>query len=374
MVMSNRERIRKGLDELKAGLIPFIEREFKAKLGAHWAKELTDRAPDHRELESLLQATAQYLAWASILTDRMALNLDAFQESQAKSKAADFDRTIDLRIGAAWTWALVPIQLDPAGEIPWEAVRVTGNDSLAKRTSAKLIAEEMLLPKVGGVRLRMTLDRYLWADRDHVTVGELCDWLPRYLYLPRVKDRDTILEAVRDGASVLIADDTFATVEDYDGATGRYLGLRIGGGSPASIDNHTCLVKPNVARRQQAEDEKQYKPPEAGHGSIGDGKPLTEELHVATGAGITIPSAPSPPVKPTTFVASVQLDGTRVGRDAGRIADEVLSHLASLPGAEVEVTLEIHIWVPEGVDHDIVRTVRENASVLGFRHTAFEND
>lgn len=43
MAMSNRERIRKGIDELKAGLIPFIEREFKAKLGAHWAKELTDR-------------------------------------------------------------------------------------------------------------------------------------------------------------------------------------------------------------------------------------------------------------------------------------------------------------------------------------------
>jgi hypothetical protein len=43
MAMSNRARIRKGLDEVKAGLIPFIEREFKAKLGAHWAKELSNR-------------------------------------------------------------------------------------------------------------------------------------------------------------------------------------------------------------------------------------------------------------------------------------------------------------------------------------------
>jgi hypothetical protein len=109
-------------------------------------------APDHRELESLLQATAQYLAWISILKDRMSLNLDAFQESQATSKVADFDRTVELRIGATWFWALLPLQLDPAGEVTWETVRVTGNESLAKRTSAKLILEEMFFPKVGEVR------------------------------------------------------------------------------------------------------------------------------------------------------------------------------------------------------------------------------
>src|SRR5712691_8926520 len=124
-------------------------------------------APDDRELENLLQATAQYLAWMSILRDRAALNLDAFQESQAQSKEADFNRTVDLRIDATWIWALVPVQLDPASEATWEAVRVTGTATLPKRTSAKLILEEMFLPKVGGVRLRMTLDRYLWAERPH---------------------------------------------------------------------------------------------------------------------------------------------------------------------------------------------------------------
>ena len=140
------------------------------------------------------------------MVDKKSLNLDQFQLAQAESKKNESNRTVDLRIGATWIHALVPIQHDPAADVSWEEVRVTGNDSLAKRTGAKLILDETLLPKIGGVRLRMTLDKFLWAERDHVTVGELCEWFPRYLYLPRVKSRDTILEAVRDGASVLIAD------------------------------------------------------------------------------------------------------------------------------------------------------------------------
>jgi hypothetical protein len=42
------------------------------------------------------------------------------------------------------------------------------------------------------------------------------------------------------------------------------------------------------------------------------------------------------------------LDSTRVGRDAGRIAEEVIAHLATLPGAEVRVTLQIAALLPDG--------------------------
>ena len=40
------------------------------------------------------------------------------------------------------------------------------------------------------------------------------------------------------------------------------------------------------------------------------------------------------------------LDAARVGRDAGRIAEEVIAHLAGLVGAKVTVTLEIEAAVP----------------------------
>ena len=44
MAVSNRDRIRKGLDELVTGLAPFVERELKAKLGGHWVEEITSRS------------------------------------------------------------------------------------------------------------------------------------------------------------------------------------------------------------------------------------------------------------------------------------------------------------------------------------------
>ena len=68
----------------------------------------------------------------------------------------------------------------------------------------------------------------------------------------------------------------------------------------------------------------------------------------------------------------MKLNGARVGRDAGRIVDHVIAHLAALPGATVDVTLEVQARVGEGVDEDEVRTVSENASALKFDHASFQ--
>ena len=76
--------------------------------------------------------------------------------------------------------------------------------------------------------------------------------------------------------------------------------------------------------------------------------------------------------KARRFHGTVVLEPTRVGRDAGRIADEVISHLAGLVGAEVNVTLEIDADVPGGVPDHVVRTVTENARTLEFTTQGFE--
>jgi 4-diphosphocytidyl-2C-methyl-D-erythritol kinase len=70
----------------------------------------------------------------------------------------------------------------------------------------------------------------------------------------------------------------------------------------------------------------------------------------------------------------VTLDATRVGRDAGRIADEVIAHLAGQVGADVKVTLEIEALLPDGASEQIVRTVTENSRTLKFDHTGFERE
>jgi hypothetical protein len=63
-----------------------------------------------------------------------------------------------------------------------------------------------------------------------------------------------------------------------------------------------------------------------------------------------------------------------VGRDASRVADEVITHLGGLVGARVKVTLEIEAEVPSGVPENVVRTVTENSRTLKFDAHGFETE
>ncbi|HWG32541.1 MAG TPA: hypothetical protein VN650_00140, partial [Gemmatimonadaceae bacterium] len=64
----------------------------------------------------------------------------------------------------------------------------------------------------------------------------------------------------------------------------------------------------------------------------------------------------------------------RVGRDASRIAEEVIAHLAGLVGADVTVTLDISAEIPGGAPDQVVRTVTENARTLKFNSQGFETE
>jgi len=77
---------------------------------------------------------------------------------------------------------------------------------------------------------------------------------------------------------------------------------------------------------------------------------------------------------PKRYHGSVSLDPNRVGRDAGRIADEVISHLAGLMSADVKVTLEIQATMPSGAPDTVVRIVTENSRTLKFTSHGFEQD
>jgi hypothetical protein len=77
---------------------------------------------------------------------------------------------------------------------------------------------------------------------------------------------------------------------------------------------------------------------------------------------------------PKRFHGSAVLDPTRVGRDAGRIADEIVSHLAGLMASTVKVTLEIEAELPGGAPDQVVRTVTENCRTLKFTSQGFETE
>ena len=86
------------------------------------------------------------------------------------------------------------------------------------------------------------------------------------------------------------------------------------------------------------------------------------------------PPPPLNPPKARRYHGSVQLDPTRLGRDAGVIADEVIAHLAALLGANVRLTLEIEAEIPDGAPDNVVRTITENSRTLKFQDSGFENE
>jgi hypothetical protein len=323
-------------------------------------------AVDKTRFQDLDGAARRYLAWASIVSEKDTLNLDPRQLKQAEAQKASADDAVTARLPEAYQWLLVPAQSTPQQGMEWQSFRLSGADALAVRASRKLTSDELLVTRLAGTRLRMELDRIpLWRG-DHVAVKQLAEDFASYVYLPRLADASVVLGAVSDGVGLLTWEqDTFAYADSYDETAGRYRGLR-SGQNIALVDagNAGLVVKPEVARRQlSAEIKVELGPPQKG--------PVSGPQKTDTGSLVQVPS---PVHTPKRFHGTVVLDSTRVGRDAGRIADEVISHLTGLVGAEVTITLEIEARVPSGVPENVVRTVTENSKTLKFGSQGFEKE
>ena len=324
-------------------------------------------AADKVRLQDLDEAVRRFLAWESILSEKVALNLDPHQVRQAETQRQAADGAVTARVPETYQWLFVPEQPSPQVAVEWKAIRLTGQDPLAVRASKKLRNDELLLTVFAPTRLRMELDRVpLWRG-DHVAIRQLVEDFASYLYLPRLKDPSVLFGAISAGLALLTWDrDSFAYADSFDEDAGRYRGLR--GGQVVHVGDGSAqglLVKSGLARKQldaelpqQPQDEDPKVDPRDP-----DKQPEDEKTRRTP-----------PRIGPKRFHATVDLDPTRVGRDAGRIADEVIAHLAGLVGSEVKVTLEIEAAFPSGAPDHVVRTVTENGRTLKFTQQGFEKE
>jgi hypothetical protein len=323
-------------------------------------------AADRVRLQDLDEALRKHLAWASILAEKEALNLDPHQVRQAETQLQAADSAVTARLPETYQWVLAPEQKTPNDAVEWSATRLSGGDALAVRASKKLRNDELLVTNLGSTILRKHLDDVpLWRG-DHVAVKQLVEDFASYPYLPRLAGPEVLAQAIRDGLALLTwQSDTFAFAEGLDEAASRYRGLRCGELVSVSQDSAGLLVKPNVARQQLAIEI----PPDPGPGPVPPDS--------GSGPGSNPPPPPSPPQpdqRPRRFHGTVSLDPARAGRDASRIAEEVIAHLTGLVGAEVRVTLEIEAEIPAGAPDHVVRTVTENSRALKFTSQGFERE
>ncbi|MDR7897417.1 MULTISPECIES: Swt1 family HEPN domain-containing protein [unclassified Thermosynechococcus] len=320
-------------------------------------------AADKTKLENLERNTAQYLAWKGIVDEKEILNLDTFQTKQAETKLKQFDNDVTTLLNETYQWLLVPQQPDPQGKIEWRETRLQGQASPIVQASDKAVHEGDLLPNYSATNLRLeALDKYLWRQSDHIDLKQTWECLTRYLYLPRLKNQEVLLKAVRSGVASTVWADNFAYAEGVDDQTGKYLGLQVGTGINPSISPQSLLVKPEVAQ-EQLNRERRENPEE--RKETADGSSVSFTPHAAP---LTPPS--STPIL-RRFYGNVELDPKRLNRDVATIASEVVQHLIALDGT-VKVTLEIEAEIPRGIPEEVVRTVMENCKTLKFKNQSFE--
>lgn len=347
-------------------------------------------ACDQSKQENLFQRVNEYLAWDSIVADKEVLNLNTFQNRQAAAKLKDADNTVKMSLLDTYQWLLVPTQPEPTGEIEWEEYRLSVQDSPILQASRKLVSEEHLITKYSAASLTLSiLNDYVWKNANHIDLKTLWKYLTNYLYLPRLKNEQVLLDAIAEGVGKDLCSwqENFAYASGYDEVTEKYLGLQAGQPIIPKFSSSDFLVKPEVASAQfKAEQEERQKLEYTSNEGIGNGKAVQSnrdnyKVNSNSSTNSTLPK-PNPstttivePLQPKKrFYGSIELDSLRLIGHSQQIADEVLQHLTSLVSASVKVTLEIEAQVTDGIPDNVIRTISENCQTLKFKSQGFEED
>ena len=291
-------------------------------------------APDEPRLQDLEDGVRRYLAWQSILSDKESLDLPPHQVRQAESQLSTADGAVSARILETYQWLVVPVQENPQASPSWSVVRLTGQGALAARASRRMRSDELLISSFAGTRLRMELDRIpLWRG-EHVSVGQLLDDFARYTYLPRLTEPSVLLEAIRNGLSLMTWEqDSFAYADGYDEATGRYRGIQIGPHAVLMESDPGLLLRPEVARKQMdAETAIRQDDPSPTTGT--NSSQEAEEQRQIREVPRDEDESEAHRSVAKRYHGSVRLDPTRLGRDASQVAEEVIAHLTGPDGKQ----------------------------------------
>ncbi len=318
-------------------------------------------ASDTKQLDNLRQAVRMALSWEGIVAETERLDLTQSDAARAKAKLDEARDTLATRLREAWCWLIYPAQSSAHEDIQFVQGKLTAQDNLLVRATKKLVTEEALFPEIGPIRLNRDLEKYIWQDNQHLKLSDLWEYHNKFVYLPRLKDRSVLAKSVSSAISQITAG-PFAYAEGYDSDAKTYEGLIIELGQSVSvvIDARSVIVLPDVADQNRPAPTQPND--DAGKGGVSDDD-TAGPGEVPTPAPTDTPTGE---VLPTRFQGTVMLSSDRPSRDMHQIVEAVIEHLSTIPGATVELKLEIDADAPSGIDKSKARTILENANTLGF--------
>lgn len=337
----------------------------------HRANRLILVAADQAVLGRLRDATRVAMAWSTIVEDveQGRLNIDQIQRRQAEKELQAATVVLPRAARECFRWLLCPVQDDPKADRPTvEAFAMNTTSGTAGGEIERICREnELIIETWSPVHLRARLKDLYWKNgRTTASVAAFWEDSLRYLYLPRLKNREVLAAAVRTGAG---SKDFFGTA--YGETEGKYEGFKFGGGD-VSVDDTLLLIEPEAAKQYAAAQAKiiVVDPPDTEE-EVGDGTITGTDTLVKKGKEPVKPDPP-PSTKFKVFQGTADVPAATAKTKLMQIADEIVSLLASDPNATIKVTLEITADFPAGVSDTIKRGVSENATHLGFKTKDWE--
>jgi hypothetical protein len=327
-------------------------------------------SPDHGSLSRLKDCVRVALAWGSIVEDVKdgRLNIDQLQKKQAEKELQTAEEVLPRAARDCYKWLLCPVQNSPTEPKPLvESFPVnTSGSGLGSEIERVCVENELVISTWSPIHLRAKLKELYWKD-DKPAIGALTFWEDtlRYLYLPRLKDRSVLEQAIVKGAS---SRDFFGTA--YGQHEGKFDGFKLGVAN-VQLDDTLLLIEPEMANQYEAA---QVAPPTPAATSGPGYQPPTpgmppHSLHQTPPVG---PPATGGVPKSRSFIGTADVNAATAKMRLVQIAEEIISVLASDSQANVKVSLEITADFPEGVSDQIKRAVSENATSLGFKNKTWE--
>lgn len=328
-------------------------------------------APDHAALSRLSDAIRTALAWNSIVDDLKEgrLNIDRLQEQQAQKELRTAEEVLPRSIRDCYRWLLCPVMLSATAHQPTIEAFPLNTSSGALGTEIERVCQEneLIITAWSPIHLRTKLKELYWkAEQPTVKAVDFWEDSQRYLYLPRLKNRSVLDQAIIKGAS---SRDFFGTAYGQTGET--FEGFQLGDPN-IQIDSTLLLIEPGEAQRYAAHLQNAVK--ETHPDPLVVVKPIDPLVVPPIPPGVPPVITPPPVVSPRAraFYGSIAINPHSAKVPLVQLAEEIISVLAADPDANIKVTVEISADFPQGVSDSLKRAVSENATSLGFKSQSWE--
>ncbi|NYZ16881.1 DUF499 domain-containing protein [Azospirillum sp. RWY-5-1] len=328
-------------------------------------------APDIGALETARSAVRKALAWRGIVRDAQdnVLPLTATQERDAKEKDRNGALGAQKAVRSAWIHGFYPHKdLDAGADrkpFELEHVAVRPGDQPLHVAAFEKFKGEAIQEKLGAKNLTGLLRRLWPEDAPHLSVAQVASWFAEYVYLPRLRDRAVLAEAINAGVALTGEESLFALAR-LDGSGAGYRDVTFRPAITVSFDADSVLLRRGLAETLVPSPAQPLTAPSFAAPSFAATPGTAAPLAKPPNGTIAATDAVVADKAKTRFFASLDLDPVRWVAKVPQVAQGVVSELARPDGARIRITLEIHADAPHGFPGDVMSIVRDNLRDLGF--------